>query len=439
MNSPRPALAALCVLSFAVSCSDPAPVGDPWAPSEPDARWLQDLPPNAPKGDKLFAEAPESAFRVLLVGEPFVLGMAPGAKDRVGDHLIGAIAKAEGFDRPVDVRHVALVGRSLVDECGFLMPLIPRLDADLIVHHTDPGDLDGLPPDFTAAGADYPVPSMAVELDTGDGTARSLGYLADGLDWESRTRLSAAREAVLALAEAVEAAGGRYQLLVNWGERNSVFQAGVARALGEERTIFIASHEPTTDPLPVGRVRLPWSKQDRLRMGVLLYGAMSRRDLAGPGALGHLAVADRELVNLHQAALPSARSQAIFLGRRLVEAPPASALDLTQAASRLQVHGGLAADGRVGSYASLILAVPTESALEGATLTLAGQRLAAGGDEARLRVWADGNLVGVIKQPTPGPFELEVAVPPTNRRFLSVRFASLGAPGAHVLERVELR
>ena len=349
------------------------------------------------------------------------------AKERVGARLETMLAKRSGA--AVECLSLGISSWNVLAECAFLRRQLALLQPDLVVQVVVPNDLDDVAGARGFGGLSDFSPPLAERASrvTSQHARRVLhpgavSHLESGLDQESRSRYAEAAGAIEELAAAVEAAGGRYLLLVHTGRYLPVSSRLLAGGLRAEQVEYLPQSLHAKEHWVSPR-NTHWNAETQTGVARALYARIERGGL---------------LPALTLPAWPAAADAADALfaeGRRDATADwspdrppdgpaPAAAIDFTDLSARTagQVHGGVYADGSVAPYASMVLAVAGAT-----TLSIRGRCLRRGElDGARVRVFVDEQELGVIAIESGAevaldlPLRAELAARP----FASLRFVA---------------
>lgn len=373
---------------------------------------------------------PAGLVRVVLLGDSFVFGSGVRADERLGVQLERDLAAGAG-GRRVEVLHVGIDSWNVLAECAFVRRQLALLQPDLVVQFTVHNDISDTPGvrGFGARGRFTPRLRQRGDALVGDMLPYALGvpavnWLSMGLDWESRTRFAEAGDAIVALARAVEAGGGRYLLVLNWARLNPIAREQWGSRLDERQVAFLPATFMEDPDWRISGADYHWNPAGHARVARLLYGLIVARGLLPGLDLPERAEATVELENLDAAGRLEAQGA---LPLEMVGGPDSPigselTLDDLEPAEVQQIHGGIDAEGRLGPYASVILRRG------------AGRRLAVAGtcldrpelDGARIAVLVDEVPVGELELAAGARLERGWSLPEAvaGRAFLSVRFVA---------------
>lgn len=376
---------------------------------------------------------PDGLTRVVLLGDSYVFGSGVEAHERFGVHLARTLAARSGVDpSEVECLHLGVSSWNLLIECAYLRRQLEFLEPDLVVHVTVGNDLNdcvgvrgvGVPGSVVPRHRERGNAILRTTFPINTYQVREFNHLNTGLDWESRQRFDEARAAVLDLAAAVEAQGGRYQLLVNWGSRNPVFHEHVARHLREDQRLWLTPEAFSDGSMILGPGDSHWSPKGHRRIARLVFGAITARGLLPALTLEPWDKADVEMAALHERGTPVAGDLERLLESVLTDPPLRASLDLAAMgpADSRQAYGGVDSDGKLGAYAAFVL-----SAAGARTLRVSGsflERPVLAGTP--VRVFVEEQQVGTIEVRASGDFDESFALSDAigDRDFVSVRFES---------------
>lgn len=368
---------------------------------------------------------PAGRFRVVVLGDSFVFGNGVAPEDRLGSFLEAALA--ERGDADVEVLSIGMSAWNLAAECAWARRSLSDLEPDLLVHVSVSNDLDDNP-GVRGFGSLAHFGTARRERANGFVTTShpyTLGVQADswleaGLDWESRSRYEAAAADVLELAEAVEAAGGRYLALFYWFEALPIAARVFEPRLGPERCAYVPSAFHHEMEYRVSKIDWHWNRAGHDLVARMVYGLVRARGLA-PFELEPWDAADAAVRELHAAGQAEASGDpagcGLLAGRRARARIDFDALD---PASASQIHGGVDRHGQVAPYGSLLLARTPEAT----HLHLVGEHLARPELRGTVEVWLDDVRVARLAQEAGARVDERFPIPAalSERDHLSVRF-----------------
>jgi hypothetical protein len=345
---------------------------------------------------------PDGLTRVVLLGDSFVFGSGVRAEERFGVHLERWLAERGSPDARVEVLHLGIDSWNIPAECAFLRRRLSHLAPDLVLHFTVLNDIADTPgvrgfgarSRFTPRGRERADSLISDMFPYGLGIP-TTNLLSAGLDWESNARLEEAGDLLVRTAEAVEAAGGRYQLILNWGRLNSIVRERWASRLGEERCAYLPSSFMEDPDWRISPEDYHWNPRGHERVARMLYALIVDRGLLPAVAPGPWDEASADLDALGGAGAEEARGP---LPQELLGGPGSPlatelVLDGWDAPKAMQVHGGIDAAGRLGPYASVLLRRGDGARLELEGACLPRPEL----DGATLRVLVEDTEVGRVR------------------------------------------
>jgi hypothetical protein len=372
---------------------------------------------------------PAGTLRIVLLGDSYVYGNAVAAQVRLGAQLERELAARRAGDRTIECLHVAMTGWNLEAESAYLRRSLAVLEPDLVVHVSVHNDLED---SFDARGfgalAAHGSQVRAhadglVGLRTGQMLhAGALGMLADGLDWESRTRYERAAAALAGLAQALRSRGCPYLVLFHWPLLQPLAREHLARVLAPEQVAWLPSPLAHDERYIVSESDPHWNAQGHALVARALYELLRERALLPELALPEWdeAAAVRTGWLVAGAAEAAAGRRPLLLARASRALRSIGATAWT-AASAGQVHAGLDREGRASPYLSVLLACAP-----GRRVKLRGARLGGGALLGRARVWVDQRELGAFELGGPLALEQSWDLPPelSARPHVSVRIQS---------------
>ena len=231
---------------------------------------------------------PEGLVRVVLLGDSFVFGSGVEADERFGVLLERELrARTGARDLRVEVLHLGVSGWNVLAECAFLRRQLGQLQPDLVVQLSvanDLNDANGVR-GYGALAPFTPQHRERADARLSDGHPRTaLGVrtgnlLAAGLDHESKRRFDGARREIERLAEAVEAYGGRYLLLLHWGSSLAVAEEQWAERLPPARVAALPPGLKTDRRHILGPNDYHWNPRGHEHVARLLYALIRERGL----------------------------------------------------------------------------------------------------------------------------------------------------------------
>jgi len=372
---------------------------------------------------------PADTLRIVLLGDSFVYGNAVAAELRLGAQLERELATRGAAGRRVECLHVAMSGWNLEAECAYLRRSLDALEPDLVLHISVHNDLED---SFDARGFGALAAHGSQVRAHADGLvglrsgqmqhAEAVGLLADGLDWESRTRYERAAAGLAGLAHALHARGCAYLVLFHWPLLQPLAREHLARVLAPEQVAWLPSPLAHDERYIVSGSDPHWNAQGHALVARALYALLRERAL-----LPALALPEWDEAAAVRAGWLDAGAKEAAAGRRpmlLARASRALRSLGTQAwtsASAGQVHAGLDREGRASPYLSVLLACAP-----GRRVQLRGTRLAGGALLGSARVWIDEFEIGAFELGGPLEFGVSWDLPPDvrERPHVSVRVQS---------------
>ncbi|GEM_PF-1757130 len=379
---------------------------------------------------------PEGTLRVVLLGDSFVYGLGVEADQRMGVHLERFLeerrGEGEGDHEPADIRqievlHFGLSSWSLVSECAFLRRQLALLLPDLVLHLSVRNDLADT---LSARGFGSMGTFSARRPDSADGAVRSgfarwsldkRGYstLPLGVDHESRVRFSESATEIARLAQTVTALGGQYLHVFHWGTLNPVAAQRLTRGLTFLQALYLPSVFAANPAWRQSDVDEHWNPVGHEQVARLLFSVIRERGLLPTLALD----AWPEVDDWAEQMVARGRATALAPdGLPEVEGRSAFTIGELTPTTASQAHAGVAADGTLSPYASIML-----RSRKARTLTIKGACL----DRPELNgktitVSLDEVPVGKIRLSAGRSVERTVKVPwaVNGRPWLTVRFVA---------------
>lgn len=372
-------------------------------------------------------DKPAGVTRIVLLGDSYVYGLGVADDERVGSHLEKRLRSALDPDTAVECLHFGLVGWNIRAECAYLRRLLDLVRPDLVFHVVVANDLDdvagargfgAMAEGFSPQRPDRPSGALSSEYPERVLRASNRGWLAEGLDWESRTRFAEAADDLARLAAAVEARGGRYRLVNYWDLRKmAVAHERLFVKLRPDQLLNLSSPEFRDESLVISESDRHWNDAGCQRVAEFLHGAILERGLLPDLPLPADPAASATFLRIQQ-------SGDRVRDRRRAEEKLTIGSDLEvgrwDAEQRRQVHGGVDAGGLVAPYASIILARSGGERLELLARALPRPEL----DGATVDVYADEERIATLTL-RPGerlPVSQRLPEPVLERDYFSLRF-----------------
>ena len=311
--------------------------------------------------DEVTMPKPEGTLRVVLLGDSFVYGLGVEADERLGVHLRRFLnERAQADVGQIEVLHFGLSSWSLISECAFLRRQLALLLPDLVIHLSVRNDLADT---LSARGFGSVGTFSARRPDYADGAVRSgfarwsldkRGYstLPLGADHESRVRFSEAATEIGQLARTVTALGGQYLHVFHWGALNAVAAQRLTGGLTYQQALYLPNVFVVNPAWRLSKVDEHWNPVGHEQVARLLYGVIQERELLPALELGEWS----EVEAWTQQMVASGRTAALAPdGLPKIEGRSSFTIgDLTPTTAS-QAHAGIAADGTLSPYASLML------------------------------------------------------------------------------------
>ncbi len=375
---------------------------------------------------------PDGVVRVVLLGDSMVFGLGVAAEDRLGVYLEQWLEeRASGFEGRIECLHLGVSSWNVQAAAAYLRRQLSDLRPDLVIHVVVPNDIEdaagargfGVMASFSTQRrkqADAIIsagfPSRVLGID-------QIGLLRLGLDYEPRTRYRAAAEEIRRLAQAVERAGGKYRLLVNYRQLLPIAGNQLTRHLDPEWVVYLSPS--ASDPrYTLARGDAHWNRSGHALIAQLIYGLILRDGLLprlqpavweeASAVLEEVAGAGRREAERD---LTGDQVLAIYGSPRI--AASLDVADLDSSAAR-QIHGGIDRQGRVSPYASLMLRNDGGQHLRIAARAFRRPEL----EGARVRVFVDADKVGEFGLEAGKKLALSYRLPAAvaDRPYVSVRF-----------------
>lgn len=345
---------------------------------------------------------PADLVRVVILGDSLVFGEGVDADERMGALLEKDLRRANRSDLRVEVLHLGIGSWNIVAESAWLRRQLGLLQPDLVFHLVTSNDLDdsdgvrgfGGKAGFSPHRRERADSRVIVAYPRQILGAEGGNNLLLGLDHESRSRWTEAREAILRLRECMKARQVPYVVWGHFGGLNGLAHQWLTADFAPEELLFNSLEFAHDRGYWVSDGDPHWNPKGMAFIEKVLFGAILDRDL-----LPQLALKPSE------EALELYRSENLAAWRQTLEGvrvadylrtAPVSQEFVTAAmpANAASVNGGLDKDGLVSPYASFLLAN-----LQGGSLFLTGRAL----DRPEI----DGTHVQVSVDELPlGTFEL---------------------------------
>ncbi len=373
---------------------------------------------------------PDDTLRVVLLGDSFVFGFGVEAEQRLGVFLEESLAQdARGGPARIEVLHLAASSWNIRAESAYLRRQLGRLRPHLVVHVVVVNDLD----DAVGARGFGAMARFSPQVrERADGLVflaqPHVGFRMAGdntllyaVDREGRDRYAAAATDIGRLAEATEAAGGRYLMLARWTRYLPRVPSHLGTQLRPEQIAYVSDEFALDSANRVGPEDFHWNPRAHERIARLLHGLILERELLPELDLPPRPEAAAEVAAIHAVGARAAARGREFEGvvDRLSLRSDVDLEAFTPDMAR-QVYGGLDDEGRVAPYCSLALAVDG-----GAYLELEGRQLRrpelAG---ARVRVFVEDHELEPLLLAATGALAQRWALPDglLARRVVNVRF-----------------
>jgi lysophospholipase L1-like esterase len=366
---------------------------------------------------------PDGTIRVVLLGDSYVYGNGVAPDERLGHHLSDMLRRG-GVSSDVECLHLGIPSWNLVAESQFVRRQLSRLRPDLVIQVAVPNDLDALAGvrGFGVMAAASPQHARRAGSVVGRHFARTVlgiptnNLLVHGLDHESRERYREAAESMRALADAIESMEGRYLLLLNWMNLQSVALEQFRPALGAERIVAMPASFYTSREHRVSATDGHWNEAGHREVARYLYacieakGLLAGIELAPDPEASSLRERWNREVEAEVAAFEIVDSSELLSSMSFHRIEPAQAR---------QIHGGIFPQGS-GPYASVLLRNDGAS-----RLILSGN---VPGDpamkDAKFEVYLEGLLLRSERVHPGQVIDWEIGIPPDleDRDVLNVRW-----------------
>jgi len=363
---------------------------------------------------------PAGTLRIVLLGDSFIYGMGVQAEQRFGvllERLMGERLTAAGLAAPpIEVLHLGMTSWNIVAECAFLRRQLSLLQPDLVVQVVVPNDVDdtvgvrgmGVLARLVPRHPEQADVALSMNFGRWALDPQSKGLLGWGMDDESRLRLQEAGDELARLAHLVEAQGGRYLLVAHWQAFNAVAAEFLASRLRPEQVCWLPTSFYRDERYRLSAADEHWNPAGHERMAAVLYGWIEERGLLPAVKLPRWDEARAFADELDHAGSVEAHRPGALAGQQASKRP-SSTVDLARLdpVTSGQIHGGIAKDGSVGPFASLLLARDG-----GRTLHVTGRCLPrAELDGAQVQVFVDREPVGSIALAAGAPIDFRAPLP----------------------------
>lgn len=376
---------------------------------------------------------PEGLVRVVLLGDSFIWGPGLAAEDRPGvflERLLEEHTSGEKVD--VEVLHVGMGSWNTRAETEYLRRNLSNLSAALVVQVAVSNDLDdsggtrgfGVVADFspqhperTASLYDFfPVWGLGLGF-------KRPSHLNKGLSYEGRSRYEENAHRHAALARAVEAAGGRYLLVLAWADQPRTAAHHLTRHLSPAQVSYLPASFREDPRFRIGPADPHWSRGGSEEVARVLYGAILERTLLSRPSLSDWPEARARFRELQaEGEKEAALDSPIDLSRWSSEVSREVVLGALTEQTGAQIYGGVDKEGFVSPYASIVLARGPRGRVRISGRALAATELAG----AEVRVFLDERPADTITLHPGAPISLDLALPPEleGRPFFDVRFTA---------------
>lgn len=372
--------------------------------------------------DYAMPKEPETT-RIVLLGDSYVFGAGVDAGERLGVFLESFLAERE-IER-AECLHLAVSSWNILSECAFVRRQLHLLKPDVVIQIVVNNDLDDLAgvrgfgsmARFSPQHRDRSVGVIGRRFPASSLGFNANGFVAHGLDYESRSRYAEAAEAIGSLADATAELGGEYLLVLNF--------MGLQPVAMERLTTGLQARQWTTLPRILfreDRYRVSprdghWSPEGHRAVATYLYSLMQGREFLELPEWEEASNLEREWVGLIEDELPDpATSPDTLLGQN--EVANSVEFDALNVDTARQVHGGIYGGG-VAPYASIMLRNEGANRLELVGRFLPNVTL----NGAVIRIYVDEFLVKELEVRSREEFRVVEPLPSEldGRRFVSVR------------------
>jgi lysophospholipase L1-like esterase len=381
--------------------------------------------------EKRFDRPKKTALtRVVLLGDSFILGHGIEAEDRLGAFLADYFTKNKSIPTPVECLHFGATGWNTISETSFLKRCLSIVQPDLVIQLLIHNDLEDSPGarGFGALGRSDPRHGERGEFLFTERTPRDVfhrapevsSWIADGLDWESRTRFEDAGRRVKRLADLVERAGGRYLLVDYYVDNLPGSRHYITSKLRPEQFCYLTSDLDRADEKKYKVDKLHWNRAGNELVAKALYELIRKRGLLPKLGLKEwpeaTAVSEAWLPRGDEEAAEEDDGSVLVRHLKIDRAIDFTRLDGYAAA---QITGGVDADLEAGPYVSLIVAEG-----DAKRVTISGRGLGRVElDGTTVEVWVEEVRVGSFVIDGGKPIQFAADVPPevAGRKYATVR------------------
>ncbi len=350
-------------------------------------------------------EKPAGTRRVILLGDSYVFGFGTAAEDRMGVFLQRFLAeRAADQEGPLEVLHLAVSSWNIRAESAYLRRQVSRLAPDLVVHVVCGNDLDDCAGVRGFGGMARFSPQVRGRADglvqlshprSAFGVS-SGNHILYGIDAESRGRYRDAARDLGALARSVEDTGGRYLLLARWTRYLPLVPQQLAVELRPEQVAYVGDEFALEPRYWIEPGNAHWNRAGHEQIARLIYGLARERGLLPELGLAAWPAAAEAVTAIHTAGARTAARTADF-AQRVRRLRIGSRLDVADVPlhAAQQVYAGWDGEGRLGPYASFMLAPEGGSQLRLSGAFLGRPELAG----TRIEVFVEDRPVGELVVP----------------------------------------
>lgn len=374
---------------------------------------------------------PEGTLRVVILGDSFVLGSGINADQRMGYHLERFLKqRIADFEGEVEVLQIGMGSWNIRAECAYARRQLSLLKPDLIIHILINNDLDDTvgvrgfgafatmspqQPDRVTGILQRRYPKQALR-------GAHPGWLSNGLDWESRSRFQLALQDLKNLQAAVVAQGGKYQILFAWGKNQPAAHYGLGQHFSENDTSYMSPHFGRKVEHRVSKTDGHWGPLGNQEVAKMLFALIDERSLL-PGVRLNSWEGATDLMHEYFGRGREEATKDRPIADWLDDVPIGSELQFGKLndAQKAQIHGGIAANGRVFPYGSMIIA------LKGNQLEIDGRGLPRPELlDPTVQIYLDELLIETVQLEPGKSFQVRATIPDefSLREFASLRFRS---------------